>query len=118
MPISRRQFDLGINKEIESWMSRIDEFLAQHPSEAFSATELAKQFGLPELDIPVRGVALGLFPERMSDEQKRFAVALVKLSEVGVVSEREVAGAAYFASGRYRLSEILDDTAPRGAKNR
>jgi hypothetical protein len=118
MPISRRQFDLGINEDIEAWMRRIDEFLAQHPSEAFSVAELARQFGVPELDMSVHTVAQNLSSFLMSDEQKRFAVALVKLSDVDVVSEREVAGDSYFASGRYRLTEILDDAAPGRAKNR
>ena len=40
MPLSIRQFDLGINEEIESWMRQVYELLLGHRELAYSATEL------------------------------------------------------------------------------
>ena len=40
MPITRRQFDMGINDAIEGWMKKAIEFLAEHREEAFNNDEL------------------------------------------------------------------------------
>lgn len=40
MPLSLRQFDLGINEEIESWMRQIYALLLSHRDLAYSSKEL------------------------------------------------------------------------------
>ncbi len=40
MPITRRQFDLGIDPTLEQWMTRIHKFLEDHRNEAFSEPDL------------------------------------------------------------------------------
>jgi len=42
MPITRRQFDMGIDNEIEKCMGKISSFLAEHKDEAFSIEELSE----------------------------------------------------------------------------
>ena len=40
MPITRKQFELEIDTEIEKWMEKIRAFLVEHKDVAFSRTEL------------------------------------------------------------------------------
>ena len=42
MPITRRQFEWGVDAEIEEWMEKIRAFLAEHKDEAFTMDELWK----------------------------------------------------------------------------
>lgn len=87
MPITRRQFELGIDDVQEQWMVTISRFLEDNKNQAFSLQEL--------------GQALGLFgrPDHL--------YALNRLVELGVASEREVAGVVYYATGRYTLDDVL-----------
>ena len=40
MPITRRQFEWGVDAEIEDWMDKILAFLAERKNEAFTGDEL------------------------------------------------------------------------------
>ncbi|MBI4311935.1 MAG: hypothetical protein HY681_09145 [Chloroflexi bacterium] len=40
MPISRRQFELGITPQVEEWMGKLYDFLADHRNQAYSEKEL------------------------------------------------------------------------------
>ena len=52
MPISRKQFDLGIvDAEVESWARRIHIFLTENKEQAFTRGELREQFGLRQLRV-------------------------------------------------------------------
>ena len=42
MPITRKQFEWGVDTEIEDWMNKILAFLAEHENEAFTRDELWK----------------------------------------------------------------------------
>ncbi len=42
MPITRKQFEWGVDAEIEKWMNKILAFLAEHKNEAFTRDELWK----------------------------------------------------------------------------
>ena len=42
MPITRKQFEWGVDAEIENWMNKILAFLAEHKDEAFTSDELWK----------------------------------------------------------------------------
>ena len=46
MPITRRQFELGINEQVEEVMKAVGEFLGAHPQEAFDQEELAFALGV------------------------------------------------------------------------
>lgn len=45
MPITRRQFELGINNEIDALMERIYNFLDAHRDLAYNQGELEKEVG-------------------------------------------------------------------------
>ncbi len=55
MPISRRQFDLGITPLVEEWMEKLYDFLAEHKNQAYSEKELAKSL---EADSSVTEIGL------------------------------------------------------------
>jgi len=40
MPLSRRQFELGVDFEAEDWMRQADQLLSEHPELAYSSGEL------------------------------------------------------------------------------
>ncbi|MEK7777623.1 MAG: hypothetical protein AAB303_03245 [Chloroflexota bacterium] len=40
MPITRRQFELGIAPAIEEWMEKLYDFLREHKDQAYTAGEL------------------------------------------------------------------------------
>lgn len=101
MPLARRQFELGIDPDIEKWMWRVFGFLEGHKDEAFSSTELADTFDVPEHVSDIK-----LFYE-WDDNHRRFLQALQRLVELQAVSEREVAGVKYYATGKVALSDLL-----------
>jgi hypothetical protein len=47
MPISRRQFELGITPQVEEWMEKLYDFLAERKNQAYSEKELAKSLEAP-----------------------------------------------------------------------
>ncbi len=103
MPITRRQFELGINEQVEEVMKAISEFLATRRQEAFEKHELASALGVLDAgDEPL---------ERMrkfnSEVGLRFVSAMSRLVELGVVQVRLVEGSEYYATGRHALSDLL-----------
>ena len=48
MPIARRQFELGIDHQLEEYMRRIYDLLQAHEDEAYSAEEVGAKLGLTE----------------------------------------------------------------------
>lgn len=91
MPITRRQFDLGISSTIEGWMRDIYEFLSSRPNEAFSQEELETLLGIKQVET----------------ERERFFAALDKLVETNVVKQAMVEGDNYYAPGRFTIDDIL-----------
>ncbi len=86
MPISRKQFELGIvDADVESWARRIHIFLAEHKEEAFTRGELREQFGLR--------------PDGWDMTTEPFDVALYKLVELKAAEERTVQGKSYYSYG-------------------
>ena len=79
MPITRRQFDLGINEALEQTMRRIHAHLATRRQEAFTSGEVAD--------------ALQLNGANALD-------ALEKLQLVGAVEARRVNSSVYYAYRR------------------
>ena len=114
MPITKQQFELGINAEIEQLMRDIAGFLEEHKEEAFTLEELwsllddSSEFSYPP---NLSATELAHMPPPESEPQKaeahRFAYALSKLVDHGVVHERMVRGGSYYALGVTRLTQVL-----------
>ena len=91
MPITGRQFELGINSEIEGCMKRIHSFLVQHPELAYTVEELATElngFALFPPPLPGMGVPM-----------RSFVIALDRLAELRAVEARIVREQRYFRVG-------------------
>ncbi|MBI4340032.1 MAG: hypothetical protein HY680_08795 [Chloroflexi bacterium] len=102
MPITRRQFELSINPDIEEWMTRIYDFLHNQKEQAFSQLEL--QTGLGLLEPQEKGVAAyGQYSkdhEQFLENTRRFDLALERLVELKGVAKRDVDNTSYYAAGR------------------
>ncbi|MBI2304616.1 MAG: hypothetical protein HYU86_07720 [Chloroflexi bacterium] len=97
MPITRKQFELGIDSAIEEWMKRIHRFLADHKDEAFTEEEIKLNIlgQPPERDTPEWIKTLLKYQEK----QVGFSEALGKLVELSAAKEKSVGGATYYAVG-------------------
>ena len=82
MPLTRRQFELGIDEESEQWMRQVYRLLADHPDLAYSAAELYQD-------------VVGESPELT--KTKKFDHTLFILGEIGGVDVRVLDGSHYFA---------------------
>jgi len=91
MPITRKQFELGIDTEIEGYMKRIRDFLAEHQEEAFTLSELGHALGVP--------LASWL---RLPSGELALLRALDKLVEAGAVEAKLIENIAYHALGAPR----------------
>lgn len=91
MPITRKQFELGIDQLVERWMLKIHELLSQKRDEAFSADELkAASSYLP--------IAEGMTGELALIKRRHPAeAALEKLVELGAIEARVVESKTYYA---------------------
>jgi hypothetical protein len=78
MPITRKQFELGIDSKVEALMKEIHSFLASHPSEAFNVAE-------------IQGAIAGDHSSYGEVES-----ALEKLAELWVIDEGLVDSTAYY----------------------
>ena len=83
MPINRRQFELGVDTEIEEWMGKIVDFLAEHKDEAFTRSELWKLI-----------YAKSSWPTSV---EEAFNKALEKLSQIGDVEIKRIRDKNYYA---------------------
>ncbi len=114
MPITRRQFELGINSDVEAWMRRIYAFLAERPKEAFSVVEIAKahdvRIGASRWS-PQAGESIEQYNARV-EKVGLFEAALQKLVETGAGMEKEIRGEVYYAKGARSLDSILEKPTP------
>ena len=78
MPITRRQFDLGISDAVEDCMGRVHEFLAARRNQAFSRDEIFEA---------VSGEA----------SLRVFNDALDRLAEIRAIDVRYLKGRPYYA---------------------
>jgi hypothetical protein len=97
MPITRRQFELGIDETVEKWMKNIHQFVVSSKDEAFTEDELwARVERVPPE--PKVAEAYGRVPVVLEQHQKRvFQLALEKLVEIRAVSARDVRSSTYYA---------------------
>ena len=90
MPITKRQFELGIDEDIQSWMQKIYARLSTNRELAYSAEEV--QEGLLHDTRQVQTL------EKAGTMHKIYR-ALDVLVEIGAVDKRSVADTGYFAFG-------------------
>jgi hypothetical protein len=50
MPITSRQFDLGISPQIADWIAKVQKFLRQHPSQGYSEEDLREALSCDDLE--------------------------------------------------------------------
>lgn len=81
MPLTKRQFELRIDQEIESWMREIYALLSDNRELAYSSEEIQES---------TVGAVFG-------DAEVRFYRALNVLVEIGAAEKRSVANDAYYA---------------------
>ena len=105
MPITKLQFELGIDDAVEEWMRKIAAFLQVHGDEAYTAIELGEALGL-DMSQSFEGLD-DLQRPSLPDVTRKFLHALMTLREHGVVVERDVAGSDYYSTGVVRLTQLL-----------
>lgn len=106
MPITRRQFELGIDDTLVSWMTRIHAFLSENRQQAYAEGEIINALA-DDIEAFHREhrVAMGLPPnDNIRFGSPPIGEALEKLFELGVVSAREIASGRYYAY----LSDLPD----------
>ena len=96
MPLTKRQFELRVDEEGESWMRQIYDLLAEHRDLAYSAEEIRETLLGPTSS--ATGTAPG-FPSfsDAADAQQRVNRVLDVLVGIGAVDQRDVAGTDYYA---------------------
>ena len=82
MPLSKRQFELGIDSEAEDWMRQAYWFLAGQPDLAYS---------LEELEEAILGT------EASTGRPGKLEHALDVLAEIGAFDKAKVRGTDYYA---------------------
>ena len=86
MPITRKQFEIGISEQLWPWMTKIHVFLRERPNEAYSEQEL--QLAFAEDLQPGAASLLRL---------ELFESALTKLKLLGAIEARVVRSTTYYA---------------------
>lgn len=81
MPITKRQFELGIDATVEGWMEKVYDFLLAHKEQAYAPDEIRTALGVAVFD-----------PDR-----QRIEAALETLAELGGIEARKVQGTRYFS---------------------
>jgi|AP95_1055475.scaffolds.fasta_scaffold149554_2 hypothetical protein len=81
MPLTKRQFELGVDEQIENWMREIYSVLAGDRNHAYDMEELFKRFVGNAYHYGAR---------------EKFARALEALVEIGTVELRKVVGTSYY----------------------
>ena len=89
MPLTKRQFELGIEHQTEGWMQRVYELLSNDRDHAYSSRELLDK---------LRG--------RAHVSSAKLPRALEVLVSIGAVETREIDGEYYYAFNR----EVDPDT--------
>ena len=82
MPLTRRQFELGIDEESETWMGQVYDLLDNHRHLAYSSDEL-------------REAILG--QNKDSVREGKFARVLEVLAEIGAADKRWLGVIEYYA---------------------
>ncbi len=104
MPITRKQFEMGIDTKIQEWMRKIHSFLAAHKDEAFTSGELHEYLD-PSWIRDFEGKPFITFDEStaIKEEREAFNVTLEKLVGLEAVEERKIRGEYYYSYGPFPL---------------
>lgn len=87
MPITKLQFEMGIDGGIEALMVALYDFLDEHQDTAYSEEELYRQFGVKDPGTYI--------------DSSYLDIALQKVVETGAVEARSVANSIYYAFLRH-----------------
>ncbi len=101
MPITKHQFQLGIDAEIERDMRKLARFLEDHGDQAYSLSELWHETGQPG------ELVMAPWNTEAPVEQRRFWYAINKLVDLRVADERTLAGTNYYAIGKVGIEQVL-----------
>ena len=93
MPLSRRQFDLGVNDEGERLMREAYEMLADRRDLAYSREEIREAL----LGRDLRSVAVDTISKHSLNDDEHLRRALAVLVGIGALEQREVRGTPYYA---------------------
>ena len=83
MPITKLQFEMGIDGGIEALMIAVYDFLQEHQDMAYAEEELYQRFGMTEPGTYI--------------DSSHMDIALQKVVETGAVEARSVANSTYYA---------------------
>ena len=83
MPITKLQFEMGIDAGIEALMVALYDFLEEHQDTAYAEDELYQQFGVSDPGTYI--------------DTSHLDIALQKVVETGAVEARSVANSTYYA---------------------
>lgn len=100
MPITRQQFETGINESLLNAMRRVHRFLSENKDKAFTESEIiavATEGG----DVNVTNhLHAGPIVEATRYHDRAYSPAVSKLVEIGAVEARRVRGTLYFTYRR------------------
>ncbi|MHB8105656.1 MAG: hypothetical protein ACYDG5_09015 [Dehalococcoidales bacterium] len=105
MPISREQFDMGIDEKTTQWVGKIGGFLQFRHDEAFNEEELLEHFS-DELIENLSRIDKQLVQQRkkpyvfdiLPDEKSAFYAALDKCVEMKSIEKRKIRETYYYSS--------------------
>ena len=83
MPLTKLQFEMGIDGGVESLMVALYDFLIEHQDTAYAEEELYQQFGVADPGTYI--------------DTSHLDIALQKVVETGAVEARSVANSTYYA---------------------
>jgi len=98
MPITRRQFELGVDPHTEEWMRKIYQFLSERQKEAFTREELEEALSVPKRP-HVIGLSISEDLPKINEIRSSFADALSTLEEVRGAEKRSIGGELYYSFG-------------------
>ena len=96
MPMTRRQYELGISNEMQDWMEKTYTFLKQYQDSAYTRDELGELLE-----------AGNAFTDFEDDTDTLFDEALKKLVFLHCVEARQLYDTLYFAKGWRELEEAI-----------
>lgn len=97
MPITRKQFELGIDSPVQDWMNKLYDFLAARKEQAFAEDELADELnGWDPKQKELKARVPSLVVRPLGD----FKLALEKLVETRAVGVRRIKETAYYSHSR------------------
>ena len=119
MPITRQQFELGIDDIVKRVMEQLARYLSEHRDQAYSREELGLFLGFVDpnlgdqfgVDKAMAYLGLAGVKDNRDSYWDKLAAALDHLVASKVVQEREIGGVFYYAIGDRPFAESLSGSA-------